>query len=255
MRLLLQFLISFLIFLLPLTTFAYSLVTKVVDGHRVRVFVIPHNDTYRVTAIASNTGSNLRSLVESARGVAGINGAYFIPRDYSGKPDTTNTVRVMDRNGFSFSKYYPDTGINAIFGFDAEHIPILIQNSIYGNKELRDNYNSGMILTLVSGIANFPILLANGINMVPRYDVLELITEKMKQKSTKSFICRTADNDIKMGTIEKISIVDVPPLIRQFGCTDAINLDNGGSLAMYDNSKYVLGPGRNIMDAFVIVKK
>jgi hypothetical protein len=127
----LKYLLSFLIFLLPLTTSAYSLVTKIVDGHRVRVFVIAHDDVYRVTAVASNTGTTLRSLIENGRGVAGINGAYFIPRDYTGHPDTTNTVRVMDGDGLAFSKYYPDTGINAIFGFDADHAPILIQNSIY----------------------------------------------------------------------------------------------------------------------------
>lgn len=112
-----------------------------------------------------------------------------------------------------------------------------------------------MILELQSGIANFPILLASGANLLPRYDLLWVITAKMKLKSTKSFICRTADNDIKMGTIEKISMMDVSVLITRFGCVDAINLDNGGSLALYDNSRYIIGPGRNIMDAFVIVKK
>jgi len=58
-----------------------------------------------------------------------------------------------------------------------------------------------------------------------------------------------------MGTIEKISMLDMPTFIRQFGCVDAINLDSGGSLAMYDKKRYIIGPGRNIMDAFVIVKK
>jgi exopolysaccharide biosynthesis protein len=62
----------------------------------------------------------------------------------------------------------------------------------------------------------------------------------MKVKSTKSFICRTKENDVKMGTIEKISMLDVPDFIRKFGCIDAINLDNGGSLAMYDKNKYVV---------------
>lgn len=50
-------------------------------------------------------------------------------------------------------------------------------------------------------------------------------------------------------------MIDVPDFIRQFGCIDAINLDNGGSLAMYDKNKYIIGPGRNIMDAFIIIKK
>ena len=62
-------------------------------------------------------------------------------------------------------------------------------------------------------------------------------------------------DDVKMGTIGSISMLDMPRFIERFGCIDAINLDNGGSLAMYDEKKYIVGPGRNIMDSFVIVKK
>lgn len=247
--------ILFLLFLFPLNTSAYSLVTKYTDGHRVRVFVIPYDDAYRVTAIASNSGSTLRSLIENGRGVAGINGAYFSPRDYTGKPDSTNTIRIMGGDGFTFSRYFPDTGINGIFGFVRDTSPILVQNNIYGEKSLRMNYNSGRILDVQSGIANFPILLANWRNLLPIYDTAHLITDKMKVVSTKSFICRTATNDVKMWTIEKISMMDVANLIRRFNCVDAINLDNWGSLALYDNGRYIIGPGRNIMDAFVIVKK
>ena len=80
---------------LPISTSAYSLVTKTVDGHKVRIFHIPPGDSYYVTAVASNSGTTLKSLVTRVGGVAGINGAYFIPRDYTGKPDMTNTVRIM----------------------------------------------------------------------------------------------------------------------------------------------------------------
>lgn len=201
-----KLLFAFLIFLLPLSTSAYSLVTKTVDGHRVRIFHIPAGDSYHVTAVASNTGSTLKSLIERGQGIAGINGAYFTPRDYTGLSDTTNTVRIIANDGFAFSRYFPDTGINGIFGFFRDGSPILVQNNIYEESRLRDNYNSGMILEIQSGIANFPILLVSGTNIVPRYEALGLITAKMKTVSTKSFICRTANNDIKMGIIEKISM-------------------------------------------------
>lgn len=240
---------------LTTTTYAYSLITKKIDGRSVRIFHIPHDDNYRVMWVASNTSTSMSILIKSYSWVAGINGAYFSPRDYTWLPDSTSTVRIMWGDGFTYSRYYPDTGVNGIFWFLRDGSPILVQNNIYWERSLRDNYNSGMILELESGIANFPILLASGMNIVPRYDVAWLITEKMKVKSTKSFICRTKENDVKMGTIEKISMLDVPDFIRKFGCIDAINLDNGGSLAMYDKNKYVVWPGRNIMDGFVIIKK
>lgn len=62
----------------------------------------------------------------------------------------------------------------------------------------------------------------------------------MRAKNTKSFICRTDTDGVKMGTIEKISLLDVPEFIQKFHCIDAINLDNGGSSAMYDKKKYIL---------------
>lgn len=247
------FIICILFF--PLTTSAYSLITKSVDGHKVRIFDIPADDSYRVTVSVSNTGTSLKNLISMKNGEAGINGAYFIPRDYTGKPDTTNTVRIQDGDGFSYSQYFPDTGVNGIFWFLKDGSPMLLQNNIYGEKTLRDNYNSLMLLEVQDGIANFPILLANGVNLVPRYEKIWLITEKMRAKNTKSFICRTDTDGVKMGTIEKISLLDVPEFIQKFHCIDAINLDNGGSSAMYDKKKYILWPGRNIMDAFVIVKK
>jgi hypothetical protein len=45
-----------------------------------------------------------------------------------------------------------------------------VQNNIYGEKTLRSNYNSTKLLEIESGIANYPILLASGANIVSKYD-------------------------------------------------------------------------------------
>ena len=59
-----RFFICIILLLLPLTTSAYSLITKKVDGHMVRIFHIPRTDDTRVTAVASERGTTLRSLIE-----------------------------------------------------------------------------------------------------------------------------------------------------------------------------------------------
>ncbi len=79
-------------------------------------------------------------------------------------------MRIMNKEGKLYSKYYPDTGVNGIFGFLSDTSPMLVQNNIYGEKTLRANYNSDRIEDIESGIANFPILLASGVNLVPTYD-------------------------------------------------------------------------------------
>jgi hypothetical protein len=88
----------------------------------------------------------------------------------------------MRNDGFAYSRFFPDTGINGIFGFLTYNTPILVQNNIYGERSLRDNYNASMILELESGIANFPILLSSGTNLVIRYERAGLITAKMRAK-------------------------------------------------------------------------
>jgi len=255
LRFLGKIILFLIIFWIPFSTFAYSYITKVVDGHRVRIFHIPYNDRYRVKAVATNTSTSLQSLIRTGRGVAGINGAYFIPRDFRGNPDITNAVRIINGAGYIYSRYFPDTGISGIFGFLYDYSPILVQNNMYGTKSLRENINALFLWNVESGIANYPILLANGIDIVPEYNALGLISEDMLQESVKSFICRTWYDDVKMGTIDGISMLDVPGFIRQFGCVDAINLDAGRSLAMYDKGKYIISPGRGTMDAFIIVRK
>ena len=137
----LKYLFPFLILLIPLDASAYSLITKVADGHMVRIFHIPRNDVYRVKAVASNTGTTLQALVKKGRGVAGINAAYFLSGYNNGKPDRTNAVRIVDRIGFIYSRFYPDTGISGLFGFLSDNSPILIQNNMYGPKELKENFN------------------------------------------------------------------------------------------------------------------
>ncbi len=237
------------------STFGYSFISKNIDGHRIRVFDIPANDEYRVTVSATNTATSLASLIKQRNAFWGINGAYFSPKDYTWLPDVTQTIRIMDGDWFSYSRYFPDTGINGIFWFLSNGTPLLVQKNIYSYSLLRDNQNAEMMLEIKNGIANFPILMTNGINFLPRYSSLGLITEKMKRKDMKSFICRTSNDGVKMWTIDQISLLDVPKFISKFGCIDAINLDNGWSTAIYHHGKYILWPGRNIMDAFVIVKK
>ena len=62
-----KYLLSFLILLFPLTTSAYSLINKTVDGHVVKIFHIPHSDDFHVEAVASNTGTTLKELVNQVR--------------------------------------------------------------------------------------------------------------------------------------------------------------------------------------------
>lgn len=161
----------------------------------------------------------------------------------------------MNGEAKAFSKYYPDTGINGIFGFTASGTPLIVQNNLWRDSTLKANYHSGRLTEITEGIANFPILLVDGENALESYRGNPVLTNKLITKGTKSFICRTRTNTIIMGSIKNIGIFEVPKVLIAMNCSNAINLDSGGSLAMFRDGKYLIGPGRNIMDAFVIVRK
>jgi hypothetical protein len=155
----------------------------------------------------------------------------------------------------SYSRYAPDTGVNVLFGWDQSGSPLVVQNNLWSDRSLRQNYNSGSLSLMQSGIGNFPTLLINGRDTLPLYKKTSLITLKMAGLSNKSFICFTEGGDTHMGIVSQMTLAEMPGYLLKLGCKNALNLDNGGSSALYARGKYQIGPGRNIMDGFVVCKK
>jgi hypothetical protein len=38
------------------------------------------------------------------------------------------------------------------------------------------------------------------------------------------------------------------------GATGALNLDSGGSMAIYNGGRYIIGPGRNLPNAIIFAR-
>jgi phospholipase/lecithinase/hemolysin len=74
------------------STWSYKSITFA--GKSIKYISVPRDSSYEVVASVSNTGASLQSLIVQVSGVAGINGAYFIPRDYTKRPDVTNAPRI-----------------------------------------------------------------------------------------------------------------------------------------------------------------
>ncbi|MDD5213289.1 MAG: phosphodiester glycosidase family protein [Candidatus Gracilibacteria bacterium] len=245
-------------FLLNKEVYANELYKTEIDGYKITAIKVVKGSGYKIIAGVSKEGESLSNLVSRYNGVSGVNGAYFCPRDYkecNGKNDS-NSDRIS--NGTNFSKWDETGASRVIFAFDSDNNPFLFQNAHDYSSGRGDIYMTGRTINLdkkdkiYNGIGNFPLLLKNGENML---DKAPEISEKMKAKSLKNFICSTKDgNTIYMGNIQNPNIRQVPAILIKLGCYNAINLDAGGSSSMIYNSKYISGPGRNIMDAFIIVK-
>lgn len=225
---------------------------KTVLGYNVEYISIPKNSPFKVIAAASNTAKPLLNFIKENGAIGWINGAYF---DAYTKTPNSKSTRIINGDINTFSEFKDDTGANVIFGFDKNGDVIIAQNMIWWNKRPANNFNSDKISQIEYGIANFPLFLYNGKNIYIEYESAGLIDRKMLSKSAKNFICRTSNNDIFLGQIRSISMQNVTPILMEMWCQDALNLDSGGSSAMYFDNKFQFGPGRNIMDAFVIVPR
>ena len=98
------------------------------------------------------------------------------------------------------------------------------------------------------------MLVKNGVNLAK--ENVELNNDaKQKKAWNKSFICSNLDNSlITMGFVNGQTFSSMADyIITHFQCHNAILLDNWGTKAMIYDTKYVAGPGRNMMDAFVVI--
>ena len=82
------------------------------------------------------------------------------------------------------------------------------------------------------------------------------IDAKMRASSAKSFICSNEKGDVvHFGTVTSVTIYEMPGFIKKnFGCYQAVGLDNGGSMGLSYEGRTIRKPGRKIMDAFAVVE-
>ncbi len=68
----------------------------------------------------------------------------------------------------------------------------------------------------------------------------------------RSLVGVTADGILGMATVSGVNVVQLGEIAKELGMIEAMNLDGGGSSALYHNGKYISAPGRNISNALVV---
>ena len=195
------------------------------------------------------TNCNAYPLAEHAQkfnAFAAINGAYFCPPDYSGCRDSIN---------FYYSPFYnSETGFWAneerlkwtegpVMIFDQNNTPyfFLRTNEIYTPEKFEKEYNQ----QVRAAISNVPAMLHNGVNIVE--------TQPMdnKQKTTKGYRGGFGydDDTFYLIVAQSATVPDLAAVFEALGATTAINLDGGGSTALYYQGEYIKGPGRLLPSA------
>lgn len=201
-----------------------------------------------VAAIDKDCSNNcptktLAEYVSENGGFAGMNGSYACPPDYA---ECAGKV-----NSFDFALYDSNDkkwlNKDALTWFKTGMITFKGSNSDFYKKT--SEYGAGSVDAAVS---NFPPLLKNGED-VTGADNSE-VTAYQKVKALRGAI-GVDDKNVYLVHASNASVEDMAYVMKALGVKNALNLDGGGTAAMYINGGYVVGPGRNLANAVVLVKK
>lgn len=228
------------------------------SGYR-RQQVQTDTDTFMVDIISADLGST-RVIVDTASdsdcsdncpvlslgdyvsrngAYAGVNGSYFCPATYPSCADKKNSYDTLLMNK---NKKYLNSDNNVYSTvpaviFQGNSMRFVSRSSEWG----RDSGIDSMI-------ANYP-LLTIGNKIVYGGDG----DPKHNNKGGRSFVGATGST-VYIGVVYNATLSESAKVLSTLGISDALNLDDGGSTALWSGG-YKAGPGRNIPNAILFVKK
>lgn len=178
---------------------------------------------------------SLAEHVAASGGFAGINGAYFCPPDYprcQGKVNSFDTLAVNGRTKAVLNRannVYSSVPIAAMYGTSISFYDQTVQWGV-------DTSSGG-------AIANYPRLVRDG----------SAATSEENGKGTRGFI-GVKDGAVVIGHVFAASFGDTAEVLRTLGLQNALNLDGGGSSALWADGGYKTGPGRSLPTAIVLIR-
>lgn len=190
----------------------------------------------------------LKEYVQKFRGFAGIHGAYFCPPDYA------NCKNVPYQFGAPFYNSSAKQLLNAskvpygqssLLVFDKNNKATFFVNGRgFGSVAEFERQNNTIVSAVVG---NYPALVNQGQNIVSKQAMDE------KQKTTKGDRggIGVLGSKIFLVVAHSATVPDLAAVFAALGVTDALNLDGGGSTALYFNGAYKVGPGRLLPSAVI----
>ncbi len=170
---------------------------------------------------------------------AGVNGSYFCPESYpscAGKTNSFDTL-AMNKNKVYFNSDNNAYSTVPVAVFGSGFARFIGQSSGWG----RDTGVDGVI-------ANQPLLLSGG-NITFGGDG----DPKKGSRGARSFVGANG-NKIYIGVVHNATVAEVGHVLKTLELTDALNLDSGGSTALWSGG-YKVGPGRNIPNAVLFQRR
>ena len=215
-------------------TYSISLVAADLGSTRVIIDTASDSDCRDSCPVMS-----LGDYVGRSGAFAGINGSYFCPASYpscAGKTNSFDTL-VMNKN-----KKYLNSDNNVY-----SNVPVAIFGSGYA-RFIGASSGWGRDTGVDGVIANQPLLLSGGnIAFGGGSD------PKQGSKGARSFVGNRGST-VYIGVVYNATVAEVAYVLKALGLDNALNLDSGGSTALWSGG-YKVGPGRAIPNAVLFVRR
>jgi len=169
---------------------------------------------------------------------AGINGTYFCPADYPSCAGKSNSfdLLVMNKNKTYFNSDNNVYSTNPAFIFSGG-VRVVGAAEQWG----RDTSVDGVI-------SNYPLLVSGG-----NITYSDSSDPKFNSVGSRGFVAHKG-NTVYIGEVFGATMGDSAKVMKAMGMDDAMNLDEGGSTALWYGG-YKAGPGRNIPNALLFVRR
>lgn len=259
------------------------------NGRKVKAVCVafdPSTGRFDFKPVVSSTAKTTSQFVSSESGLVyvAINGGYYGGNQsyslikYSGVTSAPNIKAVTRSFNGSNASYYPT---RAAFGITTTGAPATAwvysvgagNDNIYSYPSPSPNAEGsapqavptenfpagGSPWNVVSAIGGSPMLLRGGTVRIS--DTEELISINNTTSRPRSAIGYTASGRVVLLAVEGdnasagypgINLADLASMLGSLGCSDAINLDGGGSTSMVIGNQLMVRPGDNGVERAVI---
>ena len=168
-----------------------------------------------------------------------MNGTYFCPADYASCADKVASYDFPVYNSNLHKWLNEDKMLwsnRAMLAFTGGSAVFYPQANAYTS-----------LGGIKAGIVNFPGLVQNGANIVGNYS----LTSAQYTKGNRGGIA-VKGSGVYLIIAKSASVPDLANIMIALGVTHALNLDGGGSSALYSNGSYKVGPGRSLPNAVIL---
>ena len=211
-----------------------------------QVLSIDLNSSHMITDTANDSDcanncpvTNVADFVNRNGGFAGVNGTYLCPDTY---PECSGKTNSFDFPVWNSRLGHWVNGGN--LGWNSRSIFYTDGSGAHYNQNA-----SGFGGSLNAGIVNYPGLLDNGNVQID--DNQSGLSDKQRGVNSKTGIGLIDSKHVIVVIASAANMQQFAYIFKALGAKSALNLDNGGSTALYYNGRYLAGPGRNIPNAII----